>query len=48
MMATDGWGGEDKNSTIQKDITVNGSLDLLGDINLVMNTGADRKYYRAP
>lgn len=40
MLATDGWGAEDKNITIQKDITVNGSLELLGDVNLVLNTGA--------
>ncbi|HEX2621988.1 MAG TPA: hypothetical protein VHL11_17650, partial [Phototrophicaceae bacterium] len=55
MMATDGWGAEDKNSTIQKDISINGNLELLGDINLLLNTGAtgnitvrrDLKFFRS-
>ncbi|NOS56563.1 MAG: T9SS type A sorting domain-containing protein, partial [Cyclobacteriaceae bacterium] len=40
LMATDGWGAADKSSTIPNNITVNGDLELLGDINLVLNTGA--------
>ncbi|MEO7989884.1 MAG: hypothetical protein ABI663_10100, partial [Chryseolinea sp.] len=40
MMATDGWGNQDKNSTIPNNITVNGDLELLGNINLVLSTGA--------
>ncbi len=40
MMATDGWGNQDKSSTIPNNITVNGDLELLGNINLVLNTGA--------
>ncbi len=40
MMATDGWGTADKSSTIPNNITVNGDLELLGDINLVLSTGA--------
>lgn len=40
MMVTDGWGNQDKDSVIPKNILVNGSLELLGNINLVLNTGA--------
>jgi hypothetical protein len=40
MMATDGWGANDKSSTIGKDITVTGDLELLGNVNLVLGTGA--------
>ena len=40
MMATDGWGAADKTSTIPNNITVNGDLELLGDINLALSTGA--------
>jgi hypothetical protein len=55
MMTTDGWGAEDKNSTIDKDVTVNGNLELLGDVNLVLATGAtgnitvnrNLKFYRS-
>ncbi|RAV99615.1 hypothetical protein DQQ10_18620 [Pseudochryseolinea flava] len=40
MMATDNWGDNDRSSTISKDITVNGDLEILGDMNLVLPTGA--------
>jgi hypothetical protein len=40
LMATDGWGANDRSSTIAKNITVNGDLELLGDINFVLSTGA--------
>ncbi len=40
MMATDGWGAQDKSSTISKDITVKKNLELLGDVNFVLPTGA--------
>lgn len=40
LMSTDGWGAQDKNSTISNTITVNGSMELLGDINLILPTGA--------
>ncbi len=40
LMATDNWGAQDKNSTITNTISVNGDFELLGNINLVLNTGA--------
>lgn len=40
LMAADGWGANERTSTITKNITVNGDLELLGNINLALNTGA--------
>lgn len=41
IFTTDNWGAEDKTSTVSKDITVNGNLELLGDVNFVLSTGAN-------
>jgi hypothetical protein len=38
MMSSDGWGANDKSSTLSTTITVNGNMELLGDINLVLST----------
>ncbi|MBI3220407.1 MAG: T9SS type A sorting domain-containing protein [Bacteroidetes bacterium] len=40
MMASNGWGNQDQDTTIPKNITVNGDFELLGNINLVLSTGA--------
>ncbi len=40
MMATNGWGSANNSATISKNITVNGDLELLGNGNLVLSTGA--------
>ncbi len=40
MMATNGWGNQNHDTTIPNTITVNGDFELLGNINLVLNTGA--------
>jgi len=38
-VVTDGWGNQDKNSTISNNITTIGDFELLGNINLLLNTG---------
>ncbi len=40
MMATNGWGNQNHDTTIPNNITVNGDLELLGNVNLVLATGA--------
>ncbi len=40
MVATDGWGGNDKDLTFTEDIVTNGDLELLGDVNLILSSGA--------
>lgn len=40
MMATNGWGNQNHNTTIGKNITVNGDFEILGNINMLLSTGA--------
>lgn len=44
MMATNGWGNQNHNTTINKNITVNGDFEILGNINMLMATGAVGNY----
>lgn len=39
IMANDGWGANDRNVTISKSITTKGNFEILGDLNLLLNTG---------
>ena len=40
VMANDGWGANDRNVTISKNITTLGNFEILGDLNLLLSTGA--------
>lgn len=40
IFANDGWGTNNHNVTIAKNITTRGNFEILGDLNLLLNTGA--------
>ncbi|MCU4177753.1 T9SS type A sorting domain-containing protein [Carboxylicivirga sp. N1Y90] len=40
VLANDGWGGNDYDITIEKDITTNGNFEILGDANILLHNGA--------
>ncbi|MBS2098130.1 hypothetical protein [Carboxylicivirga linearis] len=40
MLANSGWGASDYDITIEKDLMVNGSLEILGNANLLLHDGA--------
>jgi hypothetical protein len=37
IIATDGWGGNDKSATFEKDIVTNGNFEIMGDANVELN-----------
>nr|WP_321405308.1 hypothetical protein [uncultured Carboxylicivirga sp.] len=39
LLANSGWGGNDYDITIEKDMNINGNLEILGDANLLLNNG---------
>lgn len=40
LIAGDGWGANDRNFGLATDVTVNGNFELLGDVNLILSSGA--------
>ncbi|MFA5647198.1 MAG: hypothetical protein WC951_02710 [Bacteroidales bacterium] len=44
-ISNDGWGSNDHNFTFSKNITTTGNVELLGDVNLVLPTGATGDFF---